>query len=83
MRAIHEMSVKMREFAKTASPNSVEITTKFYLDHTACDRHDDFSVQGRNQPGPQLSLNLLETAKKAISRHCYKSVVVSPVLMSS
>jgi hypothetical protein len=43
----YEMSVNLREFAKSASPNSVEITYKFYVDHNACNmpqnRHDDFS----------------------------------------
>jgi hypothetical protein len=37
------MSVNLREFAKSASPNSVEITYKFYVDHNACDSQDDFS----------------------------------------
>ncbi len=63
---------------KSASPNSVEITTKFYVDHNACDSHDDFSVHGNNQPGPQLCLSLLQ----ATFRRCHKSVVVvvgSPV----
>ena len=65
MRARHEMSVKLREFAKNGFSYSVAITTKFYADHNAYDRqHDDFSVQGNNQPGPS---GLLETERKQFS----------------
>ena len=74
MRALHEISVKLREFAKTATPNSVEITTKFYADHNAFDRQQSTWSTTKSEP--------LRNWKNAISRRCYKSVV-SPVLMSS